>query len=127
MNAHCSAITKAGTRCPNRVRSPESDHCFAHDPTLAEERERGRKQGGLGRSNVERARKALPRDAQGVADLLLWEMHATANGELHPAILSSISTGARAYVEVTRGATMETQFRELETLLREQFEKGVAA
>jgi len=125
MNTQCSAITRSGTRCPNRVRT-DSDHCFAHDPGLADQRERGRKQGGHGRSNIVRAQKALPKDAQGVADLLLWAMHATANGELHPSILSAVSTGARAYVEVTRGATLEVRFAELEAMLREQAKEGAA-
>ena len=49
-----------------------------------------------------------------------------ANGDRHPSILSAVSTATRAYVEVTRGATLEVQFAELEAMLREQVKEDAA-
>jgi hypothetical protein len=119
LKPQCSAITRLGARCPNPA-LPNSGFCFTHDPSLAEQRATGRHRGGLGRRNVIRAQKAMPKDARDVADLLLWALHATATGEINPTILTALSSGARAYLEITRGATLESRFAEIEELLRNQ-------
>jgi len=41
--------------------------------------------------------------------------------------VSTTGTGARAYVEITRGALLKGRFSERGAMLREQFEKDDAA
>ena len=54
----CSAITRRGGRCQGTPR-PSSNFCFAHDPSLASEREAARVKGGKNSSRVVEARRRL--------------------------------------------------------------------
>jgi hypothetical protein len=97
----CEFIRPGGTRCRAPARTASS-HCWFHDPSLARERLRARKRGGIARSH--RA-ATLPADTPDhpltsvpeVLSLLQQTANAVRRGELEPRLancLAYISTVA---------------------------------
>lgn len=109
----CPTITKAGTRCGNRVR-PGSDFCFSHDPALADVRAAGRYKGGKGKANAVRARKAIPTTLRDVSDVLLQAIRDVESGELDTSKATALATLSRAYVAVYEAGLVEAKIKELE-------------
>lgn len=116
MHAQCAAVTKAGTRCRARALG-ETGLCFTHDPGRAEELARARRNGGLAKSNRERARKQLPaavltpREIEGVLSRVLVRV---ATQQLHPAIGTSVAAIARALIAVKESSEIEQRLAALE-------------
>src|SRR5215211_6638315 len=67
--ARCAGIKRGGGRCAVVV-GPGQSHCYAHDPTRAEERKRNASRGGRTRGNGELPdlKKQLKDLAAGVLD-----------------------------------------------------------
>lgn len=112
----CSAITKAGTRCPNRT-LPDREWCFTHDPDLAETRKQGSQKGGKGKSNTARARKAISADLRDVGDLLLQEINDVKTSDLEVTKATAMATLTRAYVAVYEAGLVDAKLKELEARL----------
>jgi hypothetical protein len=119
----CTATTKLGKRCGGRP--IREGYCYVHHPHYAERNRAGRLKGARS-TRADRAMKALPSDARGLAELLLGAIQATADGQLNPQVLSAIASGSRAYAEIARASLLEEKFVEVEALLREGKEKSVA-
>lgn len=116
MKRQCSAITKAGGRCPN---APVMgyDKCMAHEPSLKERVAQGRYAGGKGKSNAARAPEGIPADLRDVGDLLLQAIHDVKAGDLDVTKATAIASLTRAYVAVYEAALVDTRLKELEQRL----------
>ena len=115
----CAAITQKGSRCPNpAVR--DSDKCFAHEPRLREVTAQGRRTGGKERSNIRRARRAIPEDLQDVANVLLEAIYAVRAGTLESSAASALSSLARSYVAVYESGLVESKIADIERRIAER-------
>jgi hypothetical protein len=70
-NGQCEFVKASGVRCRAAARTASS-HCWFHDPSLARERQRARKRGGITRSHraVTLPTDTLIRPLTSVADVL---------------------------------------------------------
>lgn len=112
----CSANRKDGTPCQAAAR-PGKRFCWAHDPSLNEQRDQARRTGGANRSTVARARKAGP---SGIAALMNTLEQALADllaGNLDARQASAAASLARAIVAIHQAGEMELRLRELERAL----------
>jgi hypothetical protein len=115
----CAAITQKGTRCPNAA-LPYSDKCFVHDPSTRDRVAQGRINGGKGKSNARRARKAIPSDLRDVADLLLQAIRDTESGDLETSRASALASLSRAYVAVYEAGLIESKIADIERRIAER-------
>lgn len=108
-----SAITKTRGRCPN---APVTgyDNCMAHEPSMKDRVAQGRYNGGKGKSNAARARKAILADLRDIGDLLLQAIHAVKTGVLDVSKAGAIATLTRAYVAVYEAGLVDSRLKELE-------------
>lgn len=117
MDRHCIARNANGEPCQAQPVRP-SGYCWFHEPAIAEERARKRREGGANRSNSARARKKLAgtlKDLTGVKALLLEGMEQTKDGEMEPGVLTALSTAARAVVAVSGAGEIEERLAALES------------
>lgn len=115
MDRRCIARNATGDPCQAQPVRP-SGYCWFHDPAIAEERERKRREGGANRSNAARVRRKLAgdlKDLAGVKAMLLEAMQATKDGDLEPGILTALSTAARAVVAVAGVADFEAELAQM--------------
>lgn len=111
--ASCVGTRRDGLGCAAPVRSA-SGYCFAHDPTMTQERALARQKGGLGRSHAARLQALLPPRLVPIFDRLetaLAEVHA---GSLDPRVATAMSSLAGAMTKVLSAGEMEERLRELE-------------
>ena len=124
----CSAITKAGSRCPNRALLDRKWY-FAHDPDLVDARKQGSYKGGKGKSKAARARKAIPEDLRDVGDLLLQAINEVKTGDLEPTKATAMAPLTWAYVTVYEAGLVESKLKDIEARLDQKVDatKGRAA
>ena len=115
MHEPCEATNRDGSPCGARAR-PGSRYCPWHDPALAGERDRWRRNGGAGRSRASRAAKRLPPDLRDVQASLLRALRAVEAGELEPQRASAMSALARTILTVMEHGAMELRIQELERI-----------
>jgi hypothetical protein len=115
MVAQCLGTNEKGKPCEAQpVR--RSGYCFWHDPALADERDRKRREGGVNRSNKARARKALPADplsAEEVRSYLGVVFLDVISGKVEPGVGTAAANIARALMDVAKVAEVEQQVAEL--------------
>lgn len=114
MERTCQATKKDGSRCNGRALSG-SGRCWAHDESLREVRDAGRRQGGHGRASHVRAAKRMSPDLTSLLGTLHDTIEGVRSGDLSPAQGSAIGSLARAVVAVTESATLEVRLEELRT------------
>lgn len=112
----CSATRSDGNPCQGAARRG-SQWCFAHDPALAERRQRGAVKGGEGKRTAVRARKQFRGSSLAPADihgLLSGALVKVADGEMEPGVGTALATMARALVSVQEAAVLLERVEELE-------------
>ncbi len=112
----CAGIKRDGGRCAVVVRSGQS-HCYAHDPTRAEERRRNASRGGRTRGNGELPdlKKQLKDLAAGVLDGSIDRSRAAVANQI-------FNTVIRAVEQERKQRELEEMAQRLEAL--EQVLKG---
>ena len=114
----CKATTKSGKRC-KAYATDESEYCFAHDPTLAEQRVRWRRTGGS-----KGAKKAALEEAGGVQTseevkgLLGRTIELVRSGKMDPSTANSIARLCNLQLKAIRETEYEERLRQLERLTR---------
>ena len=119
MVSRCRAANAEGASCQAQPVRP-SGYCYWHDPALAEERDRKRREGGSNRSNAKRARRQMPAEPLSNAELAAWLTVSFAKamkGQMAPALLNALSNAAKVMSELTRVSEMEERMAEIERKL----------
>jgi len=118
----CRQIKADGTQCRANA-TTGSDYCFAHDPTLAEERQAARQAGGrVGKTKV------LPPDtpdvplssATDVVGLLGQTINQVRRGEVDPKVANTIGYLSSALLRALEVGDLEERLTELETIVKHQ-------
>ena len=112
----CEARKKDGQPCPGPARP--SGYCWVHDPELAGQRARGRRQGGRTRA---RAMAVLPPDAPDVplrtvgdvVTLLAESINQTRKGQLDPRVANAVGYLASVLLRAQQDADLAVQLAEL--------------
>ena len=117
MHGPCGGTNRDGSPCSARAR-PGRPFCPWHDPELAEQRAEWRTKGGAGRSAHNRARKALPRDLQGLQATLYTAVEDLQKGELDPRQATALATLARAICTVAEYGDLAQRLAALEERLK---------
>lgn len=106
MQRQCSGITKGGARC-RAFALPGSTFCIAHDPNKVTELAEFRRRGGRGRSNTNRARRAVAdlRAIPDVQNMLIEAFKDVRNGKLEPTVGTAMATISNA---ITKLASLQT-------------------
>ena len=112
-NHPCHGVRKDGQPCTVRAVAG-SQHCFAHDPALAEKRAEKRRLGGRNRSTRRRLQRLLPETLKPVVVLLLDAIEEVHRGELAPAQASAIAALSGALVRVYSTGQIEERLAALE-------------
>ena len=117
MATKCRAINQAGKPCGAE---PYRDGwCRWHHPDLAEERRAWSAKGGRGKSNVNRAKRALLPAAMTVADLeilLDGVLKAVVGGSLTPGVAMAAAAVAKAKMQAAEVGRLEAEQAELRSL-----------
>ena len=111
MQPTCKATTKSGKPC--RAPAMASGWCMAHDPAMRERMRAGRTEGGRQKSNVNRARRALPSDLQALADRLVKAMDAVESGDMAAATAHALAALIGRYVDVVQAGTVAVKLDEM--------------
>ena len=122
--SRCAGVNATGEPCQAQPVRP-SGFCFWHDPDLAAERDRKRREGGRNKASRVRARKALPHEPLTVDELRAYVSVAfksaltgkplVEGGEkVDPALLNALSTAARTLTELARVSELEERLSRLE-------------
>ena len=111
----CEARTQGGGRCAAKA-APGDTRCPWHSPAFAERRREWSQRGGHGKSNRERARKALGggNELTDVRARLLAALVRVENGELEAGPARAMADLARAIVTVSGAADFEERLARLE-------------
>jgi hypothetical protein len=112
----CLATNAEGASCQSQPVRP-SGYCYWHDPSVAEERDRKRREGGANRSNRIRAKRALPDAVLSPIELqglLCTTLKAVIAGRLEPGVGNAAAALARAVVTVREATTLEERIKALE-------------
>jgi hypothetical protein len=83
--------------------------CRWHDPSLAEQRDAWRSRGGTSRSNINRAKRTMPRDAldtDGIRAILGSTIKSVLAGEIDPGISNAVSNLARVDLTANEQAVL---------------------
>lgn len=118
----CQATNQRGEPCQANPLRGES-WCLRHHPDLGNERAAWNRQGGKGKTNAARARKAMPDDLKTVGDWLLQAMGDVRAGTMEPAQGNTLANLARSYVLLHAAAAGESRLSRLEEAFGEE---GVA-
>ncbi len=111
--AQCAGTRKDGMRCTARVMGA-GEHCFAHDPAKAAQRDQARRKGGAGRAIRHRLDHLVPATLRPmIGDLLdaLGEVHA---GTLDPKRASAMAALAGAITRAYGVGILEERLQALE-------------
>ena len=115
MVSRCAATTSAGHPCQSQPVRP-SGYCYWHDPAVADERDRKRREGGAHRSNRERAKRQLPAEplsAEEIRSHLGVVFTGVIVGRVEPGVGTAAATIARALLDVAKVAEIEGQVAEV--------------
>jgi hypothetical protein len=111
----CTATNADGDPCQAQPVRP-SGYCYWHDPALAEERDRKRREGGANRSNKARAKKTLSAEAltaEEVRSYLGIVFKGVIGGKIEPGVGTAAANIARALMDVAKVAEVEQQVADL--------------
>jgi hypothetical protein len=114
--AKCRGTRIDGKPCESQIVGP-SGCCYAHDPTVAEDRAKARRRGGLASSAISRTRRLAPaalRDVYTILERALAEVH---SGVLSAGQATAMASLARAMCHVLSVGEMEQRLRSLEESL----------
>lgn len=112
----CQASKTDGSPCKGLPISG-SIFCWYHDPTVADQRERGRSLGGSARSNEAKARKLLKAGAitaEDAAAKLGPVLDQVIDGTMLPNVANAAATVARAIAAIRETAELERRIEALE-------------
>ena len=115
MVSRCTATNAGGERCQAHPVRP-SGFCYWHDPAVADERARKRREGGQNRSYRARLRKAVP-EVMTPAELqhfLIAVMKATVAGKVDKGIANAVANLGRTVAGLYGPATWEERLAEIE-------------
>jgi hypothetical protein len=124
----CRETTKGGKPCGARPR-PGTELCPWHSPDLAERRAEWSARGGAGRSNKQRAKKALPADpltAEEIHSYLGVVFRGVIGGKIEPGIGTAAASIARAMIDVAKVAEFESQLAEMRRDLADLTERSAS-
>lgn len=117
----CRAKTKEGIRCRS-IALPNSDYCYFHDPSKAEERKaahvRGGKQ-GLYRV-LEKAPDVSLKSCADIVQLICETVSQVRRGELDPKIANSVGYLANVAVRALETGDIEERVQALEDAIKKQ-------
>jgi hypothetical protein len=116
----CAGLNSDGSPC-NVAALPESDYCFFHDPTKAEERREAQSLGG--RQN---RMKTLETDApdvkvetcQDVVKLLSETINQVRKGEIDPRVANSVGYLANVLIKAFEQGDIEKRLAEIESIVK---------
>ena len=120
MDNSCKATNREGEPCSAHPVRP-SGYCMWHDPALETERAENRRRGGYARSNLARARKAVPLDAldaDGIRGVIGQTVKGLMAGTIDPSVANAVANLCRvglAANEQLSLAEMAAQLAELES------------
>ncbi len=108
-------MNRDGAACSAQAR-PGRDHCAWYDPQLDSQRAAWRQKGGVGRSNAQRARRALgdAGDLSAVQAKLVAALEKVEAGTLEPSHAQAMASLARAIVAVAVPGDLALRLGELE-------------
>lgn len=112
MDTRCQGTRRDGSPCQGRA-LPGERFCFAHSPTLANNRATGRREGGKGRSAQARAAKRLDPGLSSLIGTLRDSVDGVISGDLTPAQGSAVAALSRALVAVYETATLDAELATL--------------
>lgn len=128
----CQAQTKTGKPCSATPR-PGTSFCVWHAPDFNNKRSSWAREGGLGSSKANRAKKRMAgglRDLETVQAIMLQALIDTRDGKLEPAILTALATAARsidAIAKTTAAASMEERLDEMASQIVELSSRRAAS
>lgn len=111
---YCAAIRRDGAACQSAVLAG-GGWCYTHDPNRANERTEARRRGGQHRSNLARARVAVPERLVPIIAKLEVAFDAAVAGALDPRTALAVAALARALVIVVQAGDVEVRLRRLES------------
>ena len=109
----CTATRRDGSACQARA-LPNSERCWAHDPSLTAKRRAAHSAGGQGKGRGQRAQRLLPTQLRSPLDLLIQGMDEVYRGVLEPTRYSAMASGAGAIARLFQLAEMEERLVALE-------------
>ena len=114
----CASPNRDGSACGARPQ-PDRDVCQWHDPDLVVARRAWAGRGGRAKSNVVRAKKALPTESLTTFELrsvLCRAMKRLEAGTLEPAVATAMGSLSRAILAVTGLDEVEQRLAALESV-----------
>lgn len=115
----CSGTTKAGERCKAWAVAG-SRFCISHDPARVVELAEFRRQGGKGKSNKARARKALPAELLSMNEVQAYlgvALKGVLAGKIEPGVATAMANVARAMSTIQTATEIEERIAALEQAL----------
>ncbi len=109
----CTATRTNGTPC-QATALPGRELCWAHDPEHREKANEARRNGGMNRSNIARATKALPPHFAAIAEQLHDAIAEVHTGLLSPPRLTAMAAGASALLRIYEHGELEARLAALE-------------
>jgi hypothetical protein len=112
----CLASNAEGEPCQAQPVRP-SGYCYWHDPSLAEERDRKRREGGVNRSNRARTKKQLPAQPLSTDELLAYlslAFKGVLAGKVRPNIGNCLGALARSMAQLRETSELEERLSALE-------------
>ena len=118
--SRCKAKKKDGSSCP--VPARPSGYCWVHDPGLAGQRARGRRQGGQNRSKGAAVLPGETPDAPlgsvtDVTGFLAQTINLVRTGQLDPKVANCCGYLVSVLLKAIEGGEMERRFAALEAKL----------
>lgn len=109
----CPAITKQGTRCPNRIMTGKH-YCFTHEHSIADRRRQGSSRGGRNKATERRVLKRIPSDIRSTLDVLFTTLHGLSDGTVEVSQANAIANVSRAICAAWETGMVEAKLKELE-------------
>ncbi|MCL5108784.1 MAG: hypothetical protein M1401_07965 [Chloroflexi bacterium] len=109
----CTATRRDGRPCAAQA-LPSEPYCWAHSPTLAEQRQRSRAKGGRNSAKAARLRKLTPPRLLPVFDRLETALDEVHTGALDPRAATAMAALARALATLLTAGELEERVRLLE-------------
>ena len=116
----CKGIKQDGTRCQAAAMA-DSDFCFFHDPTMAEERREAQSFGGS-QNRMKTLAGDTPdakiEDGRDVVKLLATTINQVRRGEVDPRVANAVGYLANVLMKAAELGEMERRIVDLEALVK---------